>query len=287
MRPIYQAPFGLIDITYYCGRECVYCTRCDRHLGHKRYNMDLYAFEQALLSYSEFEGLIGIIGGEPLLHPQFDEICLIIQRYYPAIKMHLFTSIDPKKSKHKDLIYRTFYHIAYHPHTDEQEKEFKHQPMTIAIRDVVKNEKLRNELINDCWLQRKWCPTITDDGAYFCETGASIAKLLGIKGWPVYPKWWLRDSEEFGYQLDICQYCGMAIPMERQLMSDKKQKISPSFLKVLQDNNLPTGEYELFDKEITAKEMKEALPEWTPGWYKKEQMTEIFKFSTIDWSKYD
>lgn len=283
MKPIQEAIFGLIDITYYCGRGCVYCTRCDRHLGNKRYHMTLEQVEQALQSYYGFKGLIGIIGGEPLLHPQFKEICEIIRVYYPAQKMHLFTSIDPVKSKYASDIKKTFAHIAYHPHNEVQEATHFHQPLTIAIKDVVKNKQLRADLIDDCAVQRKWCPTITNDGAFFCEVGASIAKLLGVKGWDVLPDWWIKEPKDFGYQKEICQYCGMCIPMERQLMSNKKQKISPSFLAIVEN----AGDYELFDKEITVKEMKEALPTWTPLFYKDEQiLTESFQFSTLDWNKY-
>lgn len=286
MKPISQAWAGLIDITYYCGRECVYCTRYDRHLGNKRYHMTLDQLEKALISYQGFNGLIGIIGGDPLLYPEFDKACEIIRKYYPPIKMHLFTSIDPQKSKWKDDIYKTFAHIAYHPHTKEQEESFYHQPSTIAIMDVVEDEELQDELIDDCWVQRKWCPTITNDGAYFCEVGAGIAKLLGVAGYDISPNWWQRKPEDFGQQLNLCKFCGMCIPMNRQHMANKKEKISPSILKLLQASNLPIGDYELFDREITPQEMIKSLPEWTPGLYKTEQMTESFPFSTINWSKY-
>jgi hypothetical protein len=289
MKPIREMWAGMIDITYYCGRECVYCTRCDRHLGKKRYHMSLEDVEKALISYKDFPGWIGIIGGEPLFYPYLSEACELIRHYFPnpANKVAIWTSIDPQKSKYGNDIFRTFGHVHYHPHTKEQEQEFSHQPLTISIKDVIKNEKLRNALIDDCWLQRKWCPTITNDGAFFCETAASIAKLLGIKGWEVEPTWWKRNPSEFGYQKDLCQYCGMCIPMERQKMEEKQQKISPSFLKILRDNNLPTGNYELFDKQITIKEMVECVPNWKPGVYKTELLYETFPFSTIDFSKFE
>ena len=287
MRPIENSSFVLIDITYNCGRKCVYCTRNDRHLGERVYNMSLDKIENALKCYKGYCGLIGIIGGEPLVHPQFEEICRLSSNYYPASKMHLFTSINPYKGKYADIIKKTFNHIAYHEHSKEQESLYYHQPLTIAIKDVIKNEQLKKDLISDCWVQRKWCPTVTDDGAFFCEVGASIAKLMNVKGWDVVLDWWKTPVEKFGYQLSMCELCGMCIPMNRQKMEDKKQKISPSFLKLLLDNNLPTGEYDLFDKEITIKEMKEALSSWTPGFYKAQQLAEQFTFSTLNWNNYE
>jgi hypothetical protein len=288
MKPIREAIFGLIDITYHCGRNCVYCTRNDRHLGNLRYDMSRKKLIDALLSYRGFRGLIGIIGGEPLLHPDFAFTCGLIKLVYPdRMRMHLFTSIDPAKHKYSDLIQETFGHIAYHPHTKEQQASFYHQPLTIASRDAVKNEALRDALIDDCWVQRKWCPTITNDGAFFCEVGASIAKLMGRKGWPVEDYWWLRNPCDFGDQKDFCQYCGMCIPMPRQKMENTVQMISPSYLELLRSKGCPTGEYELMDREITVQEMIDAQPLWTPGVYKTEQLGEVgYPFSTLDLRKY-
>ena len=283
MNPISNAWAGLIDVTYYCGRKCVYCTRNDRHMGKKRYHMGLDQFHLALDSYDGWTKPIGIIGGDPLLHPQLDRLCDIMSRH-PHEYM-LFTSINPQTSKHKDILGFIFDLVHYHPHTDDQESQFTHQPLTIAIKDAVPDPNLRSLLINDCWLQRRWCPTITTDGAFFCETGASIAKLMGIKGWAVVPRWWKRNPDDFGYQKEICQMCGMAIPMQRQLMANHVEQISPSFLKMLQDHDLPVGPYELFDQEITVDEMKAALPTWTPGIYKTEQLQETFEWSTLDWGK--
>ncbi|MEN6306906.1 MAG: radical SAM protein [Anaerohalosphaeraceae bacterium] len=289
MQSIEKAWCGHVDITNVCRHGCVYCTRYDRHLGPKKYMMSLDDIEAALISYTGFPGRIGIMGGEPQFHKQFDEVCRLVQKHIPKDKPILFTSVNPATSKWSDVIRETFPHTEFHPHTEEQESTYEHQPLTIACADAVKDKALRQALIEDCWVQRKWCPTVTDDGAFFCEIGASLAKLTGMKGWPLKQdgrQWWKRTPSEFGDQLDLCQLCGMCIPMKRQKMADKKQKISPSFLKVLEENGLPVGIYELFDREITPKEMRAALPTWTPGIYRTEQLSERFSYSTIDWSRY-
>jgi hypothetical protein len=244
--------------------------------------MSLDMIDKSLKSYNGVPGLIGVIGGEPLVHPEFELICLLIQKYYSPNKMYLFTSIDPWKHRLSKIIISTFGYIAYHP---KDQRIFKHQPLTIAIKDVVRNEQLRKDLINDCWVQRKWCPTITNDGAFFCEVGASIAKLMNRKGWDVDHNWWRRTPDQFGDQLDICNFCGMCIPLRSQETSNKVQYISPSFLRLLQENNLPIGEYILFDKEVTIDEMRSIISTWTPGYYKEEQFSEGFVFSTLDWSR--
>ncbi len=285
MIPIYQAWCAHIDITNVCRQGCVYCTRYDRHIKHKEYFMSLEKIEQALIVYKKFPSIVGIMGGEPLLHPNFDAVCDLINKHLPYGKAMLWTSIDIRKSKWFDNIVPTFANVAYNPHTEDQKNIFPHHPSTIAIKDVIKDVKLRNALIDDCWLQRKWCPTVTDDGAFFCEVAAGLAKLQGIKGWDLTydgKEWWRRTPDEFGYQKELCRLCGMAIPMTGQLQSDNIEYMSPSFLRMLQDNNLPVGDFILFDKEITIEDIKKALPTWRPGIYKAEQLSEQFNYSTIN-----
>lgn len=284
MQSISKAWCAHIDITNVCRKGCVYCTRFDRHLGPNKYSMSLDQIENALIAYKGWPSNIGIMGGEPQFHPNFDKVCSLIQTYAPRNKVILFTSINPQTSKWSNIIRDTFFHYEYHPHTEEQEKTYEHQPLTISIKDAVKDFGIRSRLINDCWVQRKWCPSVTNDGAFFCEIGAGIAKLQGILGWVVEEGWWERTHASFGYQLELCQLCGMAIPMRRQKMSNKKQLISPSFLQLLKDNSLPIGDYELFDREITVSEMKDILPFWTPGIYRTKQKKENFKYSTLNWT---
>jgi hypothetical protein len=230
------------------------------------------------------------MGGEPLLHPELDKLCRIIRRW--PKRPIVFTSIDPAKSKWHDDLVRSKARIEYHAHDKEQESSFWHQPLTIAIKDAIPDPELRAAMIDDCWLQRYWCPTVSRNGAFFCEVAAAIAQLMGVKGWPLYKEdgsaWWNRTPDEFGYQKELCQYCGMAIPMHRQRMSNRVQRISPSFLALLKENNLPTGEYELFDEVVTVSEIKEALPDWTPGIYRKKQLRErdYYKYSTINWNEW-
>jgi len=278
---------ALIDITNKCNRNCTYCTRYDRHVQPISYIMDLNYFEKALKSYIGFINPIGIIGGEPLSLNNFNEYCDITRKHFPKHQCILFTSIDPVKNKFKEDIEKTFGIVAYHPHTKEQELTHYHQPLTIAIKDVIKNDRLKKDLINDCWCQRRWCHTITDMGGYFCEVGAAIARILNVSGWDIENKWWDKEPKNFGYQLELCEYCGMCIPMELQLMSDKKQKISKSVIEIINKAGLNIGSYELFDQEITIEYIKKNVSNWRPGKYKDEQIAEKDEFSTIDWGNYE
>jgi MoaA/NifB/PqqE/SkfB family radical SAM enzyme len=61
-----------IDITNACTKKCSNCTRfCGNH--RKPFMMDFDTFKRAVDSMEGFPGFVGIMGGEPTLHPQFEE----------------------------------------------------------------------------------------------------------------------------------------------------------------------------------------------------------------------
>ena len=71
-----------IEITNACFLECPNCTR---FVGHNRkpYFMKLQMIEKAIDSLEGFPGGIGIMGGEPVLHPEFFEVCKLVQKNIP------------------------------------------------------------------------------------------------------------------------------------------------------------------------------------------------------------
>ena len=60
-----------IDITNACVHACANCTRfCGHH--KKPFYMDFETFKKAVDSLKDYKGMIGIIGGEPTIHPEFE-----------------------------------------------------------------------------------------------------------------------------------------------------------------------------------------------------------------------
>lgn len=275
MQPINDAWCVQIDITNHCFRSCLYCSRYNRHLrsDQKKY-MTLEQIEEALNSLENWPNKIGIIGGEPLLHPNFPEITKLIRKKFPAEKMGLWTSGGINFKEYMPYINRTFEFGSYNEHNIEQLKTCKHQPLTIAIKDVIIDEDLRNKLIDDCWVQRSWSPTINHFGAYFCEVAAAQDVLLndGSNAWPVVPGWWDKKPVEFKEQVDtFCDNCGMAIPMERELLLNKKQKISSSILNEFKKkrlNKISENDIELFEHKFSKEEIMANIKKWTPGNYR-------------------
>lgn len=276
MRPIYKAWYMQIDITNICGKKCLYCSRFDRHLTKsKKYFMNLDFFTTALDSLKDWKTKIGIFGGEPLIHPKFEEICEIILSKYPKSKMGLWTSDIKRLIQHKDIIDKTFSQIFANEHNKIQEAVCLHQPITIAIKDAVPDMKLRRKLIDDCWVQNKaWCPSINIKGGFFCEVAGALAVLQDKSGYDITDKnWWNKDPDDFYIQVcQFCDYCGMAIPMKRQLIGNPVEKISPSFLYMLKSNNLQLGLHEIYNKQFTEQEIVNNKETWTPWNFRQDNI---------------
>jgi hypothetical protein len=251
--------------------------------ANKRYNMNLNEIEKTLIAYKGFSEHIGIIGGEPQIHPQFEEICEILLKYNSKRKYGLFTSINPKTSKYQKIIEKTFGMVAFNEHNPDQLNVCKHQPLTLAAKDMVPNQNLRTELYKQCYFRLKWCGTVNPLGAFHCEIAASIAYLIGQKGWDVKKGWWLKDWRE---QISLCELCGGAVPQERQLLCDRVEKISPSILKLFEDNGCVLNEHQLVTEPYTIDYLKKHAEE-RPGAYRGDKGEVEPPTIMIDWKKYE
>jgi hypothetical protein len=239
--------------------------------------MSLDAFRQALESLKEWPGQIGISGGEPTLHPQFKEICDIIHEYpRPAAKQYqLFTATGPRYRQYRELCVGTFCCIHENPHNEDQQEICLHQPSLVAIGEVVKDKKLREQLIDDCWVQKTWAPGITSKGAFFCEIAGGMDVVLdGPGGYPVEPGWWKKTPEQFEDQRKrYCHKCGMALPIQRQLLKDTKEWITPKLLDEFHKKNLPRSwqdDVQVFVDTLGPATIEKNRDGWDPGNYRQD-----------------
>jgi hypothetical protein len=264
----------LIDITNHCPQACIYCTRYERHYrGDQLFHMTLAQIEQALRAYEGVPGGVGIIGGEPLVHPQFAEISALCRRYFPREKLHLFTALMPraKWQEHRDLIAQTFGHLNANEHTPQQRALCRHQPTTLAVGEVC-DEATAKELIDRCWVPRAWCCTVNHKGAFFCEVLAAMDVLLdGPGGWPVQAGWWRRTQSDCRGQRDrYCRLCSMCLPLQRQLMTEGKEKFTPGLLQLYREHNLTrlsASDVTVVDLKMTAQAVAAMKPGWEPWAY--------------------
>ena len=272
MKPISEAWCCQIDVNNRCHLDCAYCSRLLRHTrADQRFNMSLHDFRTALESLSGFPGKIGIIGGEPTLHPEFSKLCYAVQLSgISKATFGLFTSGGKGYDKHRGLIDETFGFVAMNKHTEEQKQACLHQPLTVGVDDVVKDEAYRQKLIENCWVQQQWCPSVNPKGAFFCEIAAAWDVILdGPGGWVVEPGWWKRSPENFADQINrYCGHCGMPVPMAREHLGVKEQ-ISAGNLKLFNEHRLPLHDFvTVVSGSFTVEQMEAVKVNWDPGNYR-------------------
>lgn len=269
-----------IDISTKCHLKCSNCTRLIPHQP-RREDMDLATFERAVKSmeggWDAPNKVIGIIAGEPTLHSDFETIsrsfaanwggpltgngALPIKDFNDFATQRLFdrstgrglwTSLGAGFYKH----YETIMEVYGHWNTNTHESGGRHQALLISRKDYTKATGVSDdqwvENRDNCWVQKLWSASINDKGAYFCEVAAAIDRLYfdGAHAWPVEQGWWQRTPAEFGAQLDLCNYCGLAQPGPSQLDILERDIISEENRQMLAKAGSPAvkkGAYELYD----------------------------------------
>lgn len=211
MIPIYDSGLIQIEVTNACNFKCAHCSRGIPHIKNPLF-ANLEFIEKSLISLKGWKKAVGCHGGEPTLHPNFVEICKLYKRYFPKNQCALYTSGGKDYLKYENIIKQTFEIILLNDH----KKKENHQPIMIAIEEVIDDISLRNKLIENCWLQQQWSPIITLKGAFFCEVAATFDLLFnGPGGYPIESGWWNKSPEDFKDQKErYCKYCSVAIPMK-------------------------------------------------------------------------
>jgi hypothetical protein len=176
--------------------------------------MDLDYFRKAVESVILSPCRIGIMGGEPTLHPKFGEILDIYAILVPISRREFWTAgfAWGKYEKQIKTVFRPD-RIAYNDHMSY---DGKHAPLLVAIDDVVADPELKAQLIENCPYQSHWSASITPKGGFFCEIAASLDWLFdGPGGYDISDlRWW--DKLPCAFQDQVREYCGKcsgAIPM--------------------------------------------------------------------------
>lgn len=269
MIPIYRMPVIQIEVTNACSLQCSQCTRFVGH--HKKpFFMNLAMVEVAIKSLKGFTGSIGIMGGEPTLHPQFKEICQLMRKYVPNRRQRELWTNGFKWSQYKAIIKDTFDEdlITYNDHKDMEVG--RHQPLLVAAEEILDDRELMWRLIGNCWVQWRWAAAITPKGGFFCEVAAALDQLFnGPGGYPLEKDWWNKNPNEFMGQVKrYCPKCSAAVPMERvssHAAYDLISKKNAERLKALKSPKFLRGDYKIFDKKLTEKDIERVVKKgWTP-----------------------
>ena len=255
-----------IDVTNACPRRCSNCTRLLAH-ARERWDMSVEGFAGAVEALEDFptdspadrrgrRKVIGIIGGEPLLHPQFPELCEIMIEAVPQMQYRgLWTGLrydeHPFRAAVDRLIGPKSSPIGY-LNENLHDKACFHQPVLVAVQDAIRDERAMWEWIDRCPLQEEWSATITPKGFFFCEVAAAMDMIFeGPGGIPVTPGCWRHDLADYRDQIERwCPRCGVCLPLPGRPDHQRVDDLSQSNLQLLRKLGSPRvrkGDYVLFD----------------------------------------
>lgn len=249
-----------IDVTNACVNRCSNCTRfCGHHT--KPFFMDFEKFKQAVDSFEGYEGCVGIIGGEPTLHPEFEKFvdylrekrigktfCLsrepineMQRQIYDKLhninsKIGLWCSLNKGYYKHFEVINDSFDWQLLNDHNNK----CLHQAILMARKDLNISDEEFIERRDKCFAQNTWSATVTPKGAFFCEIAGALDMLFnGPGGWKVEQGWWKRTPEEFGEQLKWCELCSLCLDVPKRVSCEDIDDVSPSMLEKLKEIDSP------------------------------------------------
>lgn len=214
MKPIQDNVVIQIEVTNACHLSCA---NCSRHVGHhkKPFYMTLDEVEKSIMSLKGYQGRVGLMGGEPALHPNFEEICELFIKHIPNRRNREFWTAGYKWDEYEPIRIKTFDDDLVHYNDHSKPDEGWHQPLLVSIDEVVEDKQVMWKLIDNCWIQRRWSASITPKGAYFCEVAASLHHTLGgPDGWPLEDDWWKKGPQDYKAQKEFaCLRCSAALPM--------------------------------------------------------------------------
>ncbi len=231
-----------VHVTRACDKACFGCTQ-GSNLGGKPVMITVEEFEEAVLSLKDYWGVIGVFGGNPCMHPKFDQLCAVLRKHIPQEQCGLWSNKLLGKGAHARKTFNPDV-SNLNVHLDREaydefcrdwpesrkvlkghDTDSRHSPPFVAMLDVLPDEQRRWELIADCDINRYWSAmvcTVPGKGlrAFFCELAGAQAMLhADDPDWPdtglkVEPGWWQKPMQDFVEQVRFhCHRCG--VPLRR------------------------------------------------------------------------
>lgn len=300
----------MIEMTNACHKSCSNCTRfCGEHPNP--FFMNMATFKKAVDSMAGFEGIVGLIGGEPTLHPQFEEMVDYyatkipeprpaasirypvdnfqyyhrLVKYMGGRKRGLFSSLGIGYYKNFEQIQDVFPYQSLNDHRTVN----THQAILVTRKELGIPDEEWYKLRDNCWIQNLWSASITPKGAFFCEIAAALDMLFnGPGGWPIEPRWWKRKPSDFGEQLNWCEMCSIALKVPTMNATEEKDIVSPLMLDKLKKVNGPkirNGQFIVLDTS-NYEASKYSGHKADPIWYLPQDQRDVARISPTFGSLY-
>jgi hypothetical protein len=240
-RPSWRGGVLQIAITRACDMACTHCTQGSQLRGPFTYMLP-EQFEEACKSLCASDGIppywgvVGVFGGNPCIHPEFEEICRIMRHYIPFDQRGLWSN---NLLGHGKTCRKTFNpdvsNLNVHMNSEAYEEmlrdwplcepkglyeDSRHSPTMVAMQDLGDmTDEERWELIADCDVNQRWSACVGvirgELRGFFCEIAFAQASLHERDpGYPnlgstIQPGWWNRPMEAFKNQVRFhCFGCG-------------------------------------------------------------------------------
>jgi hypothetical protein len=240
-----------IWVTRACDKACYHCTQ-GSNLGGKPGMITVEQFEEAVKSLQCNEkggyfGVVGMFGGNPAIHPEFELLCEVLRKHVPHAQRGLWCNNPLGKT---DVMRKTFNPAVsnLNVHQDQAayddfkrgwpesakflkglSEDSRHGPPLLAMQDLIQDEAERWKLISSCDINKYWSAMIGvvrgKLKAFFCEIAAAHAMLhqnnknwrgtgdyMPDTGMDVVPGWWKRPIQDFTDQITLhCHSCGIPL----------------------------------------------------------------------------
>jgi len=234
-----------IDVTNKCDLACSNCTRLLENQD-AFWEMTPDNFRKALQSLKGYFGVIAMIGGNPCMHRDFEELCRIFQEEVPnKLQRGLWTN---NYFKHRTIIEETFGTFNLNSHGEARAEanlldlhktvsgngalswfyggHSEHAPLLTAVKDLFPEQEMW-ERISNCDINKEWSASIVQNKGelrvYFCEVAASFDLARNEDhGQPVTDGWWKSVARDFEDQIKrFCPGCG--VPAKQKGSKDKDE----------------------------------------------------------------
>jgi len=178
-------------------------------------------FEKAIKSLVGYWGVIGIFGGNPVLHPEIPLLCEILKEHIPLLQRGIWCNnplhygsllrqtFNPNVSNlnvHMDQkAYDTFKSDWPECNPVGLTEDSRHSPVHGSMKALIADESERNDLIANCDINKYWSAMIGQFRgqvrAWFCEVAGAQAMLHQ----------YLPDYPDTGLSIP-CAYCTINTP---------------------------------------------------------------------------